>query len=163
MKVIVYIPRPGSALASAIEPGSAIIPIGNPRQDGVRAICWERKPFAERLPATFADLSERAYKRSRDHRNDLRKLVCADDLVAVAQFETTTGLLEVEHESEAEALADWLGTSSLDPVELATTRGVVVQMVRDSVREHGDRLRPEESRRAATATGYGRSRGFYGR
>lgn len=154
MKTVVYIPSFGSTLWSALDPGSAVVAIGNPRKDGVRAVCWESRGFAERVASTFADRAERAHERARDHRNDLRRLVDGDDLRQIGRFDTATGSIELDFEQDAAFLAHWLGTTALDPVELTTTRGIVVQMVRESVREHGDRLPPEE-KRAASAGGRG--------
>jgi hypothetical protein len=162
MKIAIYIPQPGSQLATMVEAGSVVLPLDNPRPDGMRAVCWESRTFAERMPSTFADRAERAYERSRDYRNNLRKLVRAGDLLPVGHFETSTGAVEIEFEAEAAAIAAWLGTTALDSVELTTTRGVVVQMVRDSVREHGDRLKPSaEKRQVASSYRNGQSSGFH--
>ncbi len=140
MKVAVYIPQPGSPLAASIERGSVVMPIGNPRPDGTYAVCWEGRAFGERLPSTFADRAEKAYERSRDERNEKRKIVSATDILAVGILETATGSIAVEFAGEAAAIAEWIGAPTLEPFELATTRGVVAQMMRDSVRAHGDRL-----------------------
>lgn len=149
LRVVIFIPTPGSSLERAIEPGSVVMPLGNPRPDGVRAVTWEARAFAERVPSTFADRAERAYARTRDHRNDLRKLVQPGDLRAIGKLDVAAGEIELEWERDAEALAAWLGRPALDPAELTTTRGVVVQMVRASVKEHGDQLDPQ----GATAGG----------
>jgi len=154
MKIIVHIPVPGSSLATAIEPGSVVMPIGNPRADGVRAVCWESRGFAERVRSTFADRCERVYTRSRDHRNDLRKLVDGSDLRPIGRLDTITGSVDIEWDHDAAALAEWLGTAELDPSELSTTRGVVVQMYRDLVRDHGELLPQEETKKMLrSATG----------
>jgi hypothetical protein len=155
MKTVVYIPSFGSTLWSALDPGSAVVAIGNPRNDGVRAVCWESRGFAERVASTFADRAERAHERARDHRNDLRRLVNGDDLRMIGRFDTATGTVELDFEQDAAFLAHWLGRTSLDPVELTTTRGIVVQMVRESVREHGDRL-PAGERKPAAASSRGK-------
>ena len=144
LKVVIHIPVAGSKLASSIDPGSAVMPVGVPRQDGVRAVCWESRGLVERVPSTFADRAERAYARSRNVRNDLRKLVYETDFRPIGRLDTFTGTLEIESAEDGDALAEWLGTARLDPAELTTTRGVVVRMVRDLVREHGDLLPKEE-------------------
>ncbi len=140
MKITIYIPQPGSTLATQIDRGSVVIPIGNPRPDGTHAVCWEGRAFGERLPSTFADRAAKAYERSRDERNDKRKIVADAEILPVGRLETTTGTIDVEFASEAAAIAEWIGAAALDPFELATTRGVVAQMMRDSVRVHGDQL-----------------------
>lgn len=140
LKITVHIPASGSALAAAVAPGSVVMPIGNPRQDGVRAVCWESRGFAERVPSTFADRAERAYARSRDHQNDLRKLVAGSDIRPIGRLDTLTGTIALDWEQDAAALAEWLGTAQLDATELSTTRRVVVQMYRDLVRDHGELL-----------------------
>lgn len=145
LRVVIYIPVPGSSLEKAIEPGSVVMPLGNPRPDGVRAVTWEARAFGERVPSTFADRAERAYARTRDHRNDLRKLVQPADLRPIGKLDVGAGEIELEWERDAEALAAWLGRPTLDPAELTTTRGVVVQMVRASVKEHGDQLDPQSA------------------
>lgn len=119
------------------------MPISSPRSDGVRAVCWESRGFAERMPSTFADRAERAYARSRDQRNELRRRVDGGDLRAIGRLDTLTGDVDIESEQNAATLAEWLGADELDRTELATTRGVIVQMYRDLVRDHGA-LRPEE-------------------
>ncbi len=144
LRVVIYIPVAGTKLASAIEPGSAVMPVGLPRQDGVRAVCWESRGIIERVPSTFADRAERAYARSRDVRNDLRKLVYGTDIQPIGKLDTFTNTVEIESEQDEAELAAWLGTAGLDPAELTTTRGVVVRMVRDLVREHGDLLPKDE-------------------
>lgn len=153
LRVVVYIPVPGSRLAQAIEPGSVVVPIGNPRPDGVRAVTWEARGFNERVPSTFADRAERAYTRSRDHRNDLRRLIDGSEIRAIGRLDTSTGEIELEYEQDAADLAAWLGRPALDPAELTTTRGVVVQMVRASVREHGDQLAGQEAAQEAAHGG----------
>ena len=140
MKITIYIPQPGSTLATQIERGSVVVPIGNPRSDGTHAICWEGRAFGERLPSTFADRAVKAYERSRNENNDKRKIVADADILPVGRLETTTGMIDVEFQAEAAAIAEWIGVAALDPFELATTRGVVAQMMRDSVRAHGDQL-----------------------
>ncbi len=47
-------------LATKIDQGSVLMPLGNARIDGSRPICWESRAFAERVPSTFADRAERA-------------------------------------------------------------------------------------------------------
>ena len=154
LKITVHIPAPGSALAAAVEPGSVVMPIGNPRQDGVRAVCWESRGFAERVPSTFADRAERAYARSRDHQNDLRKLVDGSDIRPIGRLDTLTGTVALDSEQDAAALAAWLGTARLDAMELSTTRRVVVQMYRELVRDHSELLpQPEQTKRSGHATG----------
>lgn len=159
MKIAIYIPQPGSTLATSIEPGSVVVPIGSPRPDGVHAVCWESRVFAERLPSTFADRAEKAHERSRDTRNDKRKLVYGTDILSVGHLETATGTVELACGAGAAAIAEWIGTVTLDPAELTTTRGLIVKMMSDSVREHGDRLTPAAE--LTTAYGDGRSAGFY--
>ena len=133
------------------------MPIGSPRSDGVRALCWESPCFAERVPSAFADRAERAYARSRDQRNEQRKRVDGGDLRPIGLLDTLTGDVEIESEQDADGLAEWLGTVELDRTELTTTRGVVVQMYRDLVRDHGA-LRPEEETQLMLrAAGGGRS------
>ena len=158
LRVVVYIPVAGSRLAQALEPGSVVMPLGNPRPDGVRAVTWEARAFNERVPSTFADRAERAYLRSRDHRNDLRKLVNPGEIRPIGRLDTSTGEIDLEWEQDAADLAAWLGRPALDPAELTTTRGVVVQMVRASVREHGDQLAPDEAAEAG-ARQHGRGHG----
>ena len=145
LKITVHIPTPGSVLASLIEPGSVVMPLGSARTDGVRAICWECRGYAERVPSTFADRAERAYARSRDHRNDRRKLVDGGDLRAIGQLDTVTGSVTVDCERDADALAVWLETEELDEAELLTTHGVVLQMYRDLTRDHGELLPQQQT------------------
>lgn len=158
LKITIYIPAPGSALAAAIEPGSVVMPIGGTRPDGVRAVCWESRGFAERVPSTFADRAELAYARSRDHRNDLRKRVDGSDLRPIGRLDTLSGEVNLECEHDAATLAEWLGTTELDPTELTTTRGVVVQMYRELVRDHGE-LRPQEEAKLMLRAAHGAQRG----
>lgn len=127
-------------LATKIDQGSVLMPLGNARIDGSRPICWESRAFAERVPSTFADRAERAYHRTRDPHNDLRRLVPQEDIRPIGILDTITGTIELEWERDAADLARWLGTATLDPSELSTTRGVIVGMYRDLVREHGELL-----------------------
>ena len=129
------------------------MPLGSAREDGLRAVCWESRGYAERVPSTFADRAERAYARSRDHRNALRKLVDGSDLRAIGRLDTITGTVALEWEHDAAALAAWLGTAELDQTELSTTRGVVVQMYRELVRDHGELLPREETKKMFRAAG----------
>ena len=50
MKIDVYIPKSGSALEASLDPGSVVVPLGNPRSDGAQPVCWESRGFAERVP-----------------------------------------------------------------------------------------------------------------
>ena len=129
------------------------MPLGSAREDGLRAVCWESRGYAERVPSTFADRAERAYARSRDHGNALRKLVDGGDLRAIGRLDTITGTVALEWEHDAAALATWLGTAELDQTELSTTRGVVVQMYRELVRDHGELLPREETKTMFRAAG----------
>ena len=130
------------------------MPLGNARPAGQRPVCWESRAFGERVPSTFADRAERAYLRTRDPRNDVRRLVAQVDIRPIGSLDTVTGTIELEWERDAADLARWLGTTVLDPSELSTTRGVIVQLYRELVRVHGD-LKPqaEPPKRSGHATG----------
>ena len=130
------------------------MPLGNVRSDGLRPICWESRVFGERVPSTFADRAERAYLRSRDPHHDIRRLVAQDDIRRIGSLDTVTGVIELGSERDATDLASWLGTTELDPSELSTTRGVIVQLYRDLVRVHGELVpEPEQAKRAGHASG----------
>ena len=165
MKTTIHIAKPDTAIAAIIEAGSAIVLLGQPRPEGVVPVTWEPRGFNERVPSTFADRAERAYERSREIRNDLRKLARVSDLQAIGRFDTFTGEVEVEFESDAADLATWLGVTRLDPADLTTTKGILVNMFRASVREHGDHRSPaaETAKPVLRSVPTGGPRGWHSR
>lgn len=164
MKTTIHIPRPDTMLASAIDAGSAVVLLGQPRPEGVVPVTWESRGFNERVPSTFADRAERAWERSREIRNDLRKLARVSDLQPIGRFDTLTGELEIEFETDAADLATWLGCTRLDPAELTTTKGILVQMVRASMREHGDHLgQPAPAKPVLRSVPTGAGKGWHSR
>jgi hypothetical protein len=125
MRVTLYVPRPGTPLASNLEPGAAIASSGPQRDTGFVPVAVEERRFGESLGSTYADRVERAVERLGGFGGGGGRRLRAEELVAVATFDRSRGAVRVEYERQAAALAGWLGVSTLDESELQTTRSVL--------------------------------------
>jgi hypothetical protein len=125
MRVTLYVPRPGSPLASNLEPGAAIAGAGPERETGFVPVAVEERRFGDSLGSTYADRADRAVERLGGFGSGGDRRLKAEELVPVATFDRSRGEVRIEYERQAAALAGWLGVSTLDETELQTTRSVL--------------------------------------
>ncbi|HEY1367033.1 MAG TPA: hypothetical protein VGF23_07970 [Gaiellaceae bacterium] len=125
MRVTLYVPRPGTPLASNLERGAAIAGNGPERDSGFVPVAVEERRFGESLGSTYADRVERAAEKLGGFGGGGGRRLRAEELVAVATFDRSRGEVRIEYERQAAALAGWLGVSALDEAELQTTRSVL--------------------------------------
>jgi hypothetical protein len=116
----VYVPVPGSALATVVAPRSGMV--GEPHSRGEKVLVYyEGNLYGAYNVVTFADRVMIAAGRA-SQRYPTQAFAAAEpeELCMVGAYDPLRGEVRL---SDPEALAQWLGTASVEQGELLTTGG----------------------------------------
>ena len=118
-RLVLYVPRGGHPSTDDIARGSAIE--GEPRAGAAEVeVYFEGALFGQENMRALADRATHAAGRMLErYATTAVRIVPCDALVAVGTFVFDQGRIRLTGPDSERALADWLGTPRLDPMELA--------------------------------------------
>jgi hypothetical protein len=136
-EIILYVPAGGQRATAGIARGSAIVGQPEPGSGDV-TIYFEGAIYDPQNVRTLADRAKHAAGRMiEQYPTTATRLVPRDALVVVGTFDLREGCIQLAGPHSERAVADWLGTTQLDPAELRPSeeagghRAVVAQAATD--------------------------------
>jgi hypothetical protein len=124
--LVVYVPDRGDVATEGILAGSGIIGSPLPRAESV-VVYYEGARYGQPEMRRLADRVFYAHGRLlNQYPTVARMAVRRDSLVEVGTFDPTSGTITVVDAPSEAAIAAWLGTRELDPIELIRSGGTLM-------------------------------------